>query len=52
MILNQGGNDHMLKTEDEKDGRASLKSVVSLRHKEINLTGERIQEIKNSRKSP
>lgn len=52
MILNQGSNDHMWKTEDEKDGQASLRSIVSLRDKEISLTGERIQEIKNSRKSP
>lgn len=26
MILNQGSNDHMWKTEVEKDGQASLKS--------------------------
>lgn len=52
MILNQGDNGHVLKKEDEKDGPYSLKSTVSLRHKEMILTGERIQEIKNSRKSP
>lgn len=53
MILNHGDNGHLLKKkEDEKDGPDGLKSTASLRHKEMILTGVRIQEIKNSRKSP